>query len=135
MIRQQIVGEEDCLYINVYTPDINKEARKPVLVFIHPGGFNGGSGDDDIFGPDYFIDQDVIVVTFNSRLGVAGYLNTGDANAPGNTGLKDQVMALNWVKENIVNFGGCPNKVTIAGMSSGGASVQFHLLSSMSRGK
>lgn len=64
-----------------------------------------------------------------------GFLSTGDANAPGNAGLKDQVMVLKWVKENIKNFGGCPKRVTLFGQSSGAAAVEFHMLSSMSRGK
>lgn len=63
-----------------------------------------------------------------------GFLSTGDENAPGNAGMKDQVMVLRWVQDNINNFGGDPKRVTIFGMSSGGASVQFHLLSPMSRG-
>lgn len=74
MIRDGIFGDEDCLYLNVYTPDINKDANKAVMVFIHPGGFNSGSGDDDLFGPDFLVEQDVILVTFNSRLGAAGKL-------------------------------------------------------------
>ncbi|XP_058804192.1 juvenile hormone esterase-like [Phymastichus coffea] len=134
MMKQGIVGDEDCLYLNVYTPDVNKDAKRAVMIFIHPGGFNAGSGDDDVYGPDFLIEQDVVVVTFNSRLGAPGFLSTGDANAPGNAGMKDQVMVLKWVKENIKNFGGCPNRVTIFGESSGSASVQFHMMSPMSRG-
>lgn len=65
---------------------------------------------------------------------IVGFLNTADKNAPGNAGLKDQVMALKWVKDNIHFFGGCPNRVTIFGDSSGGASVQYHMLSPMSEG-
>lgn len=72
MIRQQVVGDEDCLYLNVYTPTLDKEAKKAVMVFFHPGGFAGGSGDDDLFGPDFLIEQDVILVTMNFRLGAAG---------------------------------------------------------------
>lgn len=63
-----------------------------------------------------------------------GYLNTGDDNAPGNAGMKDQVMALKWVQENIKHFGGCPKRVTIFGHSSGAASVQYHMISPMSQG-
>lgn len=75
MMRQGIVGDEDCLYLNVYTPDVNKDAKRAVMVFIHPGGFNAGSGDDDVYGPDFLVEQDVVVVTFNSRLGAPGNLN------------------------------------------------------------
>lgn len=63
-----------------------------------------------------------------------GFLNTGDVNAPGNNGIKDQVQALKWVQNNIVNFGGCPKRVTIFGQSAGAAAVQYHLISPMSRG-
>ena len=72
MVRQGLFGEEDCLYLNIYTPALNKDARKASMVFIHPGGFNGGSGDDDMFGPDLIIDEDVILVTLNFRLGALG---------------------------------------------------------------
>lgn len=72
MIRQGIFGNEDCLYLNVYTPSIEKNANKPVIVYIVPGGFNAGSGDDDVYGPDFLVEQDVILVTFNSRLGAHG---------------------------------------------------------------
>ena len=66
------MGDEDCLYLNIYTPVLNKDARKAVMVFIHPGGFNAGAGDDMIFGPDLIIDEDVILVTMNYRLGAIG---------------------------------------------------------------
>ncbi|KAK2586966.1 hypothetical protein KPH14_010941 [Odynerus spinipes] len=134
MVKQGLIGDEDCLYLNVYTPELNKEARKAVMVWIHGGAWNAGSGDDDVYGPDFLIDQDVVLVTFNYRLGALGFLNTGDENAPGNVGMKDQVMALMWVKDNIHYFGGCPNRVTIFGQSSGGSSVQYHMMSPMSEG-
>ncbi|XP_076766541.1 esterase FE4 [Xylocopa sonorina] len=134
MIQKGLIGEEDCLYLNVYTPVLDKEARKAVMVWIHPGGWSSGMGDDALFGPDFLVENDVVLVTFNSRLGALGFLNTGDKNAPGNAGMKDQVMALMWVKDNIHYFGGCPNRVTLFGESSGGASVQYHMLSPMSEG-
>ncbi|XP_043469896.1 esterase FE4-like [Leptopilina heterotoma] len=133
-IRKGLFGDEDCLFLNVYTPTLDKNARKAVIVFFHRGAFNAGSGDDDLFGPDFLIDDDVILVTLNYRLGALGFLSTGDANAPGNVGLKDQVMALRWVKENIQKFGGCPNRVSIAGVSVGSSSVHYHMLSPMSKG-
>lgn len=134
LLRQQIVGDDDCLYLNVYTPNMDKTARKAVMVWFHGGGFNLGSGDDDLFGPDYLVEHDVVIVTINYRLGPLGFLNTRDANAPGNAGLKDQVTALKWIHDNIETFGGCPLRVTIMGTSAGGASVQFHMMSSMSQG-
>ncbi|XP_015175882.1 PREDICTED: cholinesterase 1-like [Polistes dominula] len=134
MLKQDLLGDEDCLYLNVYTPEMNKDARKAVMVWIHGGSWNAGFGDDAIYGPDFLVEQDVVVVTFNYRLGALGFLNTGDEHAPGNAGMKDQVMALMWVKDNIHYFGGCPNRVTIFGQSSGGASVQYHMMSPMSEG-
>lgn len=134
MLEQDIIGEEDCLYLNVYTSVLDKDARKAVMVWFHGGFFNSGQGDDLFFGPDFLIEQDVILVTLNYRLGPIGFLNTGDKNAPGNAGLKDQVMALKWVKDNIHYFGGCPNRVTIFGQNAGASSVQFHMMSPMSDG-
>ncbi|XP_014476726.1 PREDICTED: esterase FE4-like [Dinoponera quadriceps] len=134
MIQQDMIGEEDCLYLNVYTPILDKEARKAVMVWFHGGGFNTGFGDDLFFGPDFLIEHDVVVVTLNYRLGAIGFLNTGDKSAPGNAGLKDQVMALKWVKDNIHYFGGCPNRVTIFGEDAGASSVQLHMMSPMSDG-
>ncbi|KYN20565.1 PREDICTED: esterase FE4-like [Trachymyrmex cornetzi] len=133
-IQQDIVGEEDCLFLNVYTPVLDKDACKAVMVWFHGGNFNHGMGDDIFYGPDFLIEQDVVLVTLNYRLGAIGFLNTGDKNAPGNAGLKDQVMALKWVKDNIHYFGGCPNRVTIFGEDAGGSSVQFHMMSPMSDG-
>lgn len=72
MVRRELVGDDDCLFINVYTPDLNKDAKRAVMVWFHPGGFNAGSGDDDLFGPDFLIEKDVILVTMNFRLGAVG---------------------------------------------------------------
>ncbi|KAF7992378.1 hypothetical protein HCN44_001703 [Aphidius gifuensis] len=132
--QQKIVGDDDCLFLNVYTPGPDTGAERAVMVFIHGGGFNFGSGDDSMFGPDYLLEHDVVVVTLNYRLGASGFLSTNDANAPGNAGLKDQVMALKWIKNNIVNFGGSPNRVTIVGQNAGGVSVMYHMMSPMSTG-
>lgn len=94
-----------------------------------------GSTDLSILGPDYFMDTgDVIVVMAAYRLGVFGFLATGDSEIPGNFGFKDQNLALNWVQTNIVHFGGDPDSVTIFGQSAGGASVHMHLLSPLSAG-
>ena len=134
MIQKGLIGEEDCLYLNIYTPVLDKEARKAVMVWFHPGVWNSGMANDMLFGPDFLIEDDVLVVTVNFRLGALGFLNTGDKNAFGNAGMKDQVMALKWVKDNIHFFGGCPNRVTIFGQSSGAASAEYHMLSPMSEG-
>jgi carboxylesterase type B len=104
------------------------------MVFIHWGGFLAGRGTSDYFGPEYIMDKDVILVTFNYRLGVFGFFTTLDDFAPGNYGLKDQVMALKFVQETIECFGGDKNRVTIFGQSAGGGSVSLHLVSPLSRG-
>nr|QCC89029.1 carboxylesterase 14 [Meteorus pulchricornis] len=132
--RTQVKGDEDCLFLNVYTPDLNKTAGRAVMVFIHGGGFWGGSGDDWLYGPDFLVEKDVVLVTMNYRLGVIGFLNIEDASAPGNVGLKDQNLALKWVQKNIINFGGSPERVTIFGQGTGAASVHYHILSPMSKG-
>lgn len=131
------VGEEDCLFLNVYTPrlpEVGNVAVKPVMVWIHGGAFYVGSGNSDFYAPDYLIAEDVVLVTINYRLGALGFLSTGDDVIPGNNGLKDQVMALRWVQQNIAQFGGDPNNVTIFGESAGAVSVNYHLFSPMSKG-
>lgn len=78
-----------------------------VIIYIHGGGFFAGSAGPSITGADYFMDtEEVIVVTMNYRLGPLGFLSTGDSNMSGNFGLKDQSLAIKWVKDNIENFGG-----------------------------
>jgi juvenile-hormone esterase len=130
----KVEGTEDCLYLNVYVPKVKGTALLPVMVFIHWGGFLAGRGTSDYFGPEYIMDKDVILVTFNYRLGVFGFFTTLDDFAPGNYGLKDQVMALKFVQETIECFGGDKNRVTIFGQSAGGGSVSLHLVSPLSRG-
>nr|XP_050866508.1 esterase B1-like isoform X4 [Vespula vulgaris] len=129
-ITGEIVGSEDCLYLNVYKPRrIEMSVKLPVMVWIHGGGFNIGSGNDNMYSPDYIVRKDIILVTINYRLGVLGFLNLEDEVAPGNQGLKDQVMALRWVRDNIVVFGGDPQNVTIFGGSAGAASVHYLTIS------
>ena len=136
MVTAQISGSEDCLTLNVYTPAPIVGKCRPVMVWIHGGGFVSGSGKTDMYSPDYLIAEDVVVVTINYRLGIFGFLAFEDPSlgVPGNAGLKDQVMALKWVQKNIHNFGGDPNNVTIFGESAGGASCHLLMLSPMARG-
>ncbi|XP_013187979.1 carboxylic ester hydrolase-like isoform X2 [Amyelois transitella] len=126
--------DEDCLRINVYTPDNNGKKPLPVVFYMHSGGFYSISGRSDVAGPRYLLDLDVVLVTINYRLASLGFLSTGDALAPGNNGFKDQVVALRWVQRNIRAFGGDPAKVTISGCSAGAFSVMLHMISPMSRG-
>lgn len=137
----KILGQEDCLFLNVFRPVVRETddffsavgpRLLPVMVFLHGGFFMSGSS--NTYRADYFMDEDVVLVTLNYRVGSFGFLNTGDAVLRGNQGLKDQVMALRWVQENIRNFGGDPSKVTLFGSSAGGASVHYHMLSPLSKG-
>ncbi|XP_049851783.1 esterase FE4-like [Schistocerca gregaria] len=130
------VGNEDCLYLNVYTPQRvpGDGGRLAVMVWLHGGGFVWGSGSADCYGPDVLMHAAIVLVTLNYRLGVLGFLSTQDEVVPGNMGLKDQVAALRWVRDNIASFGGDPNNVTIFGESAGAASVHYHLLSPLSKG-
>ncbi|XP_033207581.1 esterase E4-like [Belonocnema kinseyi] len=128
---------EDCLRLNIYTTKLpNKDhlVKRPVIVFFHPGGFYSLSGQSDQFGPEYLLDKDVLLVTVNYRIGSLGFLSAGDPKLLGNMGLKDQVIALRWIKKNIETFGGNPDCVTITGYSAGAWSVSLHLVSPMSRG-
>lgn len=129
-----ILGREDCLTLNVYSPLPARRKPLPVMVFIHGGGFRDGSGSPLIYGPEYLVKHDIILVTFNYRLEILGFLSLGLKEAPGNAGLKDQVAALRWVRENINAFGGDPQDVTLFGESAGSASVGYHLVSPMSKG-
>ncbi|KAL6257872.1 hypothetical protein P5V15_011470 [Pogonomyrmex californicus] len=132
LLTREVIGNEDCLYLNVYTIDIKE--KRPVMVWIHGGGFNMGSGDATIYGPDYIVRKNVILVTLNYRLDVFGFLNLKDKVATGNQALKDVVMALRWVQRNISRFGGDSKNVTIFGESAGGVIVHYLTLSPLSKG-
>ena len=120
--------DEDCLYLNVWTP-ASKGARLPVLVWIHGGGFLGGSGAVPIYDGARLAARGAVVVTINYRVGPFGFLAHPALSAEdprhgsGNYGLQDQIAALRWIQRNIAGFGGDPGCVTIAGQSAGAASV------------
>lgn len=122
------------MYLNIYTPDVKPDKQLPVMFWIHGGGLLCGSGEDDLYGPDFLIREGVVIVTINYRLEVLGFLCLNSEDVPGNAGLKDQVAALRWVNKNIDQFGGDPNNVTIFGESAGGACVSYHLISPMTKG-
>ncbi|KAK1130322.1 hypothetical protein K0M31_018458 [Melipona bicolor] len=129
------IMSEDCLRLNVYTtklPHKHENVSRPVMIFIHPGGFYSFSGQSANFGPQYLLDKDIVLVTINYRLGILGFLNTGDSLVPGNMGLKDQVLAFQWVQRNIAAFGGNPNSVTLCGYGAGSFSIMLHMVSPMS---
>lgn len=123
-----VVGSEDCLKINVFVPAKAKRPL-PVMVYIHGGAFILGSGGKLLYAPDFLVNKDVIVVTFNYRLGALGFICLGIKEAPGNAGLKDQIAALRWVKKNIAAFGGDPDNITLFGESAGGTSTSILLAS------
>ena len=131
----QTTGDENCLHVNVYVPrqTPNPDDNLDVVVHIHGGAFMYRSG-HSYSRPDFLMDHEVVFVTFNYRLGVFGFLSTEDDVVPGNNGLKDQVLALEWVRDNVASFGGNPGSVTITGLSAGGASVHLHYFSPLSRG-
>lgn len=101
-----------------------------MIFFIHGGGFYAGSG--NIYGPELLLDHDVILVTFNYRLGPFGFLSLGNENYSGNLALKDQLLALKWTRDNIHAFGGDKNQITIHGWSAGCWSVSLHMIASAS---
>ncbi|WAR16079.1 EST2E-like protein [Mya arenaria] len=126
---------EDCLYLNIYVPQgtVDRSGGRAVMVWIHGGGFSMGAG-RYYPGEVLAAHGDVIVVTINYRLGLYGFLNIGDERAPGNQGLFDQRLALQWVKDNIQAFGGDTNSITIFGESAGGISVTAQSLYPPNRG-
>ena len=135
------LGDEDCLFLNVYTPggkkNRNEDDDLPVMVWIHGGSLVTGSG--GLYDPTPLVTKgNVIVVTINYRLGVLGFLAHPALDAEGhlnaNYGLMDQQLALRWVQRNIEAFGGDPERVTIFGESAGGLSVYSHLASPTAAG-
>ncbi|MCY4096548.1 MAG: carboxylesterase/lipase family protein [Gammaproteobacteria bacterium] len=119
------ITSEDCLYLNIVTPSTDGSDR-PVMFWIHGGGFTQGSA-NGYDGTMLAIQGDVVVVTINYRLGILGFLDLSpfgdDYAGSANNGMRDQVLALEWVRDNIADFGGNPENVTIFGESAGGASV------------
>jgi para-nitrobenzyl esterase len=144
------VGDEDCLYLNIWTPASSSTAGLPVMVWIHGGGHTEGSGDggpsfidgNPVYGGQHLArNENVVVVSFNYRLGPFGFLAhpalTNEAlghPSSGNYGQEDQRAALEWVRDNIAAFGGNPHNMTIFGESAGGVSVSLHLVSPQSAG-
>ena len=132
--------DEDCLRVNVWTSGINDGAKRPVMVWFHGGGFRAGSGQELISydGTNLARDHGVVVVTLNHRLNVLGFLDLSAYGAKyahsGNVGMLDIVKALEWVRDNIANFGGDPSNVTIFGQSGGGGKVSTVMAMPSARG-
>ena len=117
---------EDCLALNVWAPDGDDGGARPVFVWIHGGAFVGG-GCNPYDGAELAKQGDMVVVAINYRLGILGFVNLGEAlglpGIPSNLGLRDQIAALEWVRDNIAAFGGDPDRVTVAGESAGSICV------------
>nr|ARM65372.1 putative antennal esterase CXE1 [Ectropis obliqua] len=128
------IGRPDCLKLNVYSPVHKTTDLLPVMVYIHGGCFFGGTGSPFLYGGDYFAENGVVFVGINYRLGVEGFLCLGTKEAPGNAGLKDQIAALRWIRDNIRAFGGNPDDVTLFGESAGAVSTSFMILSPAAKG-
>lgn len=135
-VFQMTEGSEDCLYLNVYTKNLTPNKPLPVMVWIYGGGFQFGEASRDLYSPDYLLREDVVVISITYRLGPFGFLCMEEPSfgIPGNAGLKDQVMALKWVKENCARFGGDSDNITLFGDSAGGASVHYMMLTDKTKG-
>jgi para-nitrobenzyl esterase len=143
------LGDEDCLFLNVFAPKERVETKRPVMVFIHGGAYEVGSGNQDLVldgsgnlydGTTLAAEQNAIVVTFNYRLGALGFTAhpafaiEDEHSSSGNYGVLDQIAALHWVHDNIANFGGDPDRVMIFGESAGGLSVCLLLATPLAKG-
>ncbi len=127
--KGEAATSEDCLFLNVYSPGLRDKARRPVMVYIHGGAYNNGSGSSPLYdGVRLCRRGDVVVVTVNHRLNAFGYLYLARHDSErfadsGNAGQLDLILALQWVRDNIVEFGGDPDNVTVFGQSGGGAKI------------
>ena len=132
-------GSEDCLFLNVTTPGLRDGKQRPILFYIHGGGFNNGSGSDPLYdGSQLCTHGDVVVVTVNHRLNAFGYLYLGEFDQrfaeSGNVGQLDLVAALQWVREHAAEFGGDAGNVTVFGQSGGGAKIATLMAMPAARG-
>lgn len=138
---ETIACNEDCLYLNVWTPAEPAAEKLPVFFWIHGGAFLHGCGAEKEFDGEQFAKNGVIMVSINYRVGALGFMAHPELQAEneedltGNYGIYDQVAALNWVYENIAAFGGDPENITIAGQSAGCMSVQLLISSPLTKGK
>ncbi len=139
IIKSGLASSEDCLNLNIWSPD-TKNTKRPVMLWIHGGAFYTGSGSLPIYnGTKLSQKGDLVIVTINYRLGALGFLYLDEIKKPedkfeSNLGIKDQIAALKWVKENIEQFGGDPNNITIFGQSAGAASVLTLMATSAAKG-
>ncbi|QUW78824.1 carboxylesterase family protein [Streptomyces mirabilis] len=132
LLADPVVPGDDCLNLNVWTPEPGPGARLPVMVWIHGGALTRGSSAVPVYDGHAFARDGVVLVSINYRLGVEGYGLFPDA--PPNAGLRDQLAALEWVRESIARFGGDPDRVTVFGESAGAISIGALLASPRARG-
>lgn len=131
---------EDCLFLNIRTGNLGREAKQPVMVWIHGGSHQNGAGSVRSYQSDTLVERGVVLVTLNYRLGAFGYLAhpalsaENEHGVSGNYGLLDQMVALGWVRDNIAAFGGDPNNITIFGESAGSQAVSELMASPLARG-
>lgn len=123
----QAATSEDCLFLNIWTPGTQRQAKRPVLLYIHGGAYSNGSVVDPLNDGRHLSGRDVVVVTVNHRLNALGYLYLAALDPrfadSGNAGQLDLILALRWVRENIASFGGDPANITVFGQSGGGAKI------------
>ena len=140
LTRPQLPQSEDCLTVNVWTPNADPGAHLPVMVWIYGGAFVTGGSANPLYDGTDLAKHGVVVVSFNYRLGILGFLDhpafaaENPGEAAGNYGLMDQIAALQWVKRNIASFGGDAGNITIFGESAGGISVNALMVSPQARG-
>jgi para-nitrobenzyl esterase len=140
MVFRDPAPSEDCLYLNVWTPKASVDAKLPVMVWIHGGGFQAGATSEPRQDGEHLAHKGVVVVSMNYRLGIFGFFSHPELtkesphHASGNYGLLDQAAALQWVRKNIAAFGGDPENVTIFGESAGSLSVSALMASPVSKG-
>lgn len=127
-------SSEDCLYLNVWTAAAKSGEKRPVILWIHGGGFTSGSGDVPVYDGDGLAAKGVVMVTINYRLGIFGFLAHPDLHPSGNYALLDMIAALRWVHRNIAAFGGDPANVTVAGQSAGAFAVNYLMASPLAKG-
>ncbi|CAB4063149.1 unnamed protein product [Lepeophtheirus salmonis] len=133
-----VIGEEDCLYLNVYTPDLpvtENQKKFPVIVWIYGGNYLWGDASERFYFPKYLIESgSVVIVTLNYRLGPLGFLTLGNETVPGNMGLWDQRLAMEWIRTHIGNFGGDADEITLMGHDAGSVCITNHMVSKSSAG-
>ncbi len=132
--------DEDCLFLNIWTTQAGRDAKKPVMVWIHGGGFSVGWSNQSAYEGSEFAKRGIVLVTINYRLGPLGFLAhpalsaESDHNSSGNYAMLDQIAALTWIQKNIAAFGGDPGNVTIFGESAGGSIVNALCTSPLAKG-